>query len=88
MNATAAIVKAVASPFAPKKPRLTKRVREVAEFVAQHPGCSRAAVIAHFGSAGRTIGVHLQAAQANGLVRCEYAGRYSKWYPNAAPDTN
>lgn len=88
MNAMAAIVRTVSSPFTrrAKIPPLTKRVQEVADWVRDNPGCSRQAVAAQFECAGRTAGIHLQAAKLNNLVRCEYLGRFSKWYPHVAPD--
>lgn len=86
MNAIAHMVQNIgARPVfharAVKVPPVTKRVREVAQFVADNPGCSRSAVAYVFDCAPNTAHVHLHAAKLNGLIRCENKGRFSRWWP-------
>lgn len=65
-------------------PRVTPRVAEVAKFVADNPGTTRAAVAAHFGIAANTANIHLQASRLNGLAHCTGMGRWSRWFPGVA----
>ncbi len=68
-------------------PPVTNRVREVAEFVRQNPGATRAQVAQRFGCTARTAQVHMQAARINGLCRVDNKGRFSRWYPINAEQT-
>lgn len=86
MSAIAFMVQAIAAKPAvytkrANVPPVTRRVREVAEFVRATPGCSREAVALAFKCAARTAGTHLQAAKLNGLIRCDHKGRFSRWWP-------
>lgn len=86
MNAMAFMVNAVTAKPTPrtraiKVPKVTARVREVAQFVADNPGCNRTEVAAAFKCARNTAHVHLYAARCNGLIRCDNRGRFSRWYP-------
>lgn len=88
MSAMAAIVRTVSSPFTrrAKIPNLTNRARQAADFVRANPGCRLAMVVQGLKCARGTAQIHLQVAKLNGLIRCDFAGRFSKWYPHAAPD--
>ena len=59
----------------------TPRVRQIAELVRDNPGITMSAIALRLGSAKRTAQLHLNTAMRLRLVRCDNAGKYTRWWP-------